>query len=128
MKKTILIIPAILAAAFVIGCGDSSKDDKTLAFQNSKDSDGAINEIVWAGDETNKRTKDNGYAPEETTESKVVAASVGSVTCKVMSGTSFIDADVDFSAAGITGNSLSLADGANVFSLKATTGASSAAK
>lgn len=120
MKKILFIIPVLAAASLFFGCGD----DKKLAFINSADSDGAINNIVWADGDQNWSTSE-GYAKETQTESKDVKTSVGSVACDVSDGTSFVSATVDFSGAG---ESLALGDGENVFTLKANVGNASVKK
>lgn len=84
MKKIIFIIPAFIAAAFFIGCGDNKTE---LSFTNGSDSAGAINEIIWAsGDAT--WTQTNGWDIGATTDSKEVNQTKNSVTCTVYDSSS----------------------------------------
>jgi hypothetical protein len=78
MKQIIFIIPAIIAAAFFIGCGDKTE----LSFTNGSDSSGAINEIIWASGDANW-TQTNGWDIGATTDSKEVNQTKASVTCTV---------------------------------------------
>jgi len=92
MKKNIMMFLFLIAGSVLfVACSGATE----LSFTNSSNSDGAINEIVWANGDANW-TKDGGYDLNATTESKEVNETKGSVTCTYYSGTEFAAADVLF--------------------------------
>ena len=128
MKKTIFIIPLIIAGAFFIGCGDSKDEDTTLGFVNSDASDNSINNIAWSGAPDLKWSNgDTGFEKGAQTDSKAVAAGSGTVECDVYTvENGFQTAAVYFEAT--TSDSITVADGANLYTLQATSGSASVTK
>jgi hypothetical protein len=116
MKKLILLIAIIFAASLsYIGCTEGPTE---LAFRNSTDSDGPINDIVWVKDNI-EWSRTDGYDINDVTHSQEVDKLTSSVVCTVDAGLGWVDATVIFPATG-TG-SLSLDEGTSyTFTLEAT--------
>lgn len=111
----VMMLLAGLAITVMIGCAAEKTE---LAFTNSNDSTGKINDIVWAdGDATwNSAT---GYAVGYDTESKDVEQMNGTVECLIDTGSGYGTADVYFPSTN--SSSLSLNEGeSNKYVLEAT--------
>ncbi|MDY6932714.1 MAG: hypothetical protein SVZ03_00660 [Spirochaetota bacterium] len=90
-RKSLISLLLITSLLFLTFCGD---DDTTeLAWIN--ESDGAINEIIWANYDA-LWVKAGGYNPEETTESKEINQFAGDVACNIYDDDAgdFIEANV----------------------------------
>ena len=113
MKKlSMLSILLFSASVFMISCSD---DTTELGWING--SAGSINDIVWSDGDA-EWEKDNGYAIDETTESKEVNDLTGDVECTINDGGEFVTADV---AIGDTNSSSLTIDegGSNVYTINA---------
>ncbi len=120
MKKLSLLTAIVLAATVgIIGCVDTGVTE--LAFKNRDTSSGPINDIVWVEDDIQWTKGTDGYATNETTESKEVDSLTSSVDCTVdPDGLGFVAATVSFPAMGGS-NTLSLEEATSyVYSLEAT--------
>ncbi len=88
MKKLIILMGALAAAAFLVHCGNEVTE---VAWKNSTDSNGSIEEIVWAeGDAEWYETVGKGSL----SSTKEVTKLVGEAECKVESSEGSGDFDV----------------------------------
>lgn len=108
MKKFFMLTISLFAFAFILTvCGNDKATE--VAWTNSANSAAAINDIAWASGDQTWNGGDDGYAKEEKTESKEVSSTVGSVSCEVLQGQDFTEADVEVE--GVTGSTITLAEG-----------------
>lgn len=137
MKRNVLLIICAVATISFISCGDSTSDkgnDPTpdgstgLSFNNSSNSDGKINDIVWAeGNATWNKTA--GYDRGATTESKTVTSTAGGVEASVDPDNSgdYVAAEVTIPEANAS--SLAIEKGYyNNYTIVATAGAAAVSK
>lgn len=111
MKKYLLLtLVLIFAASFLmIGCTDDSETE--VAWKIDGDSDGDVNDIIWAnGDQEWSKSSGYEYGDEETTEAKKVTVKDGKIEASVDPGTGDFEAGT-VDVKGYSGSTISLNEG-----------------
>ncbi|HNR89174.1 MAG TPA: hypothetical protein PKM65_12610 [Spirochaetota bacterium] len=116
MKKTIMLILFVFVLSVLFGACNSKKTE--LQFVNSPDSQGAINDIIWANGDA-QFSQANGFAKNDSTASMEVTEVNGGVEAKYLDGSEFKTGKVYFPKTN--SSSLSLSEGsANKYTIQVT--------